>query len=509
MTYQPKTAPYAHQTEARSRAQSTGGLPLRDGYRVGFAYLMDTRTGKSKTFIDEACEMYEAGAIDGVLLFAPKGVYRNWTRTREDDPGEWMRHTPDHIYQHARIVEWRTGGGSKAHQKLLRELLDYRDGLRVLVMNTEAISFGEKAIKFAEAFASTLRSGLLGVDEAVDLGDPSSNRTKAVIGTKRQTGLRDMFTYRRILNGLLSPRSPLQVYSQFEILGQSCLGFHSSFSFRCRYAVTQRKIFGGRKVDVVVGYQNQDDLQRRVGVHSYRIRRDQCWDQPKTVYAQREVELTDEQERLYREVLADATARLEGDLHVTATAVITQILRLHQIACGHVVDELGHTHPVKSNRIAEMMREIEQTEDKVIVWSKYRPSVDDIVRALAEWAGDPLAVAQYHGGNVNDRTDELYRFQNDERCRYIVLTEAGAKGIKLTAAGTMIYFSNGYSLDKRSQSEDRPLGVDQKGAVRCVDLVACRQNGESTVDGRILKVLRERIDLSSAIMGDGYREWLL
>lgn len=510
--------PWEHQLRAQAAAGSEGGLPRRAGRRTGFAYLMEMRTGKSRTVVDEFCALYEAGELDGVLILAPKGVYRSWTHVSDpddpaDEPGHLQKAMPDRVWRHARVRHWLPSGGPKYHQELLLELLDTEySGLRVLVMNSEALSTGTRGYDFAARFLRSCQTGMLVVDESVDFADASSSRTLKLIGDTRRgrkpiVGLRDLATYRRILNGLLSPRDPLQVWSQFEILEPGCLGFGSFWAFKTRYAVLQQKDFGGRRMaNIVVGFRNQEDLQARVARHSFRVRKDECWDLPRTIYSRREIELTPEQRRLYEEIALYATAQLDAETHVTATAVITQILRLQQLVCGHVVDESGAEHDVPSNRIEELLRIGEETDDKIVVWSGWVRPIRKIVAALGERYGPASVVAFYGEVADDDRQEAIRRFQHDSEVRWFVGNQfAGGRGIKLTAARTMVYFANRHSLDKRRQSEERAEGHEQtERGLACIDLVA-----PGTVDERILRALRANIDLSSLIMGDGYREWLL
>ena len=76
-------------------------------------------------------------------------------------------------------------------------------------------------------------------------------------------------------------------------------------------------------------------------------------------------------------------------------------------------------------------------------------------------------------------------------------------GITLTEAGTVIYFSNGYDLEKRLQSEDRAHRIGQKKSVTYIDLIAPK-----TVDEKIRKALRKKINIATEIMGEELREWI-
>jgi SNF2 family DNA or RNA helicase len=81
--------------------------------------------------------------------------------------------------------------------------------------------------------------------------------------------------------------------------------------------------------------------------------------------------------------------------------------------------------------------------------------------------------------------------------------KTGGYGITLTAASTVIYYSNGYDLEKRLQSEDRAHRIGQKKSVTYIDLIA-----EKTVDEKIVKALRKKIDIASQVMGEELKEWI-
>ena len=73
----------------------------------------------------------------------------------------------------------------------------------------------------------------------------------------------------------------------------------------------------------------------------------------------------------------------------------------------------------------------------------------------------------------------------------------------LTQANTVVYYSNGYDLEKRLQSEDRAHRIGQKKSVTYVDIMA-----EETVDEKIVKALRKKINIASEVLGEDLRDWI-
>jgi SNF2 family DNA or RNA helicase len=82
-------------------------------------------------------------------------------------------------------------------------------------------------------------------------------------------------------------------------------------------------------------------------------------------------------------------------------------------------------------------------------------------------------------------------------------TQTGGYGLTLTAANNVIYYSNSYDLEKRLQSEDRAHRIGQHKPVTYVDLIA-----EKTVDEKIIKALRKKINIASTVMGDTVQDWI-
>ena len=172
-------------------------------------------------------------------------------------------------------------------------------------------------------------------------------------------------------------------------------------------------------------------------------------------------------------------------------------MRLHQITCGHFKADDGTVTEVKSNRMNELLSILEEVEGKVIIWANY---VHDI-----ETYGNDSTVAYYGAVDANTRQKNiaLYQAENGNTRYFVGNTQTGGYGITLTAANTVIYYSNSYDLEKRLQSEDRAHRIGQKNIVTYIDLIA-----EKTVDERIVKALRSKIDIANEIMGEELLDWI-
>ena len=199
----------------------------------------------------------------------------------------------------------------------------------------------------------------------------------------------------------------------------------------------------------------------------------------------------------------EAIAVLKGKQSTTVNT-LTQLMRLQQITCGHFTADDGSTQPIKNNRIAELMNVLEETEGKAIIWAHYQYDMIKIMEAIKDRYG-PGSFVDYYGLTPKDeRQDNITKFQGDPKCRFFIGTPStGGYGITLTAANTVIYYSNGYDLEKRLQSEDRAHRIGQKKSVTYVDIMA-----DDTVDEKIVKALRKKINIASEVLGEELRSWI-
>ena len=477
MDYKFKTKPYAHQLVALSKSWN----------KKEYGYFMEMGTGKSKVLVDNMSMLYDKGKIDGALIVAPKGVYTNWL----------SQEIPTHLVRHIKpkMVLW-TATTSKAKDKEYQQLFKPDLDLHILIMNVEAFST-KKGVEFAYKFLRTHKT-LMTIDESTTIKNPSAKRTKSILMLGKHA------KYRRILTGSPVTKSPLDLYSQCAFLNENLLDHGSYYAFRNRYARMVDRNFGGRRVQIVASYQRLDELEDILKAFSYRVQKVDCLDLPKKIFINRTVELTKEQNEAYATMKSAALAQLKGKM-ATAPHVLTQLMRLHQITCGHLKSDDGQITNFKHNRIEELIDVIDEMEGKVIIWANYVHDIEQITKELEKEYGEGCVVQYYGKVSSEDRQTAIKEFQDpNSNVKYFIgNTQTGGYGITLTAASNVIYYSNSYDLEKRLQSEDRAHRIGQHKPVTYVDLIA-----EKTVDEKIIKALRKKINIASTIMGDTVRDWI-
>ena len=477
MDYKFKTKPFAHQLKALKRSWD----------KTYFAYFMEMGTGKSKVLIDNISMLYDQGKIDGALIVAPKGVYKNW----------YDQEIPTHMVEHIdkKMVLWQATISQK-QQKELDSLFETGEDLHILIMNVEALST-QKGVDFAKKFLFSHRT-LMAVDESTTIKNPDAKRTKSIC----DLGLASR--YNRILTGSPVTKSPLDLFKQCEFLQPELLCFSSYYAFRSRFAKLKTMNYGGKSFQLVTGYKNLDELAEIIKPFSERILKKECLDLPPKTYIKRTIQLSTEQQKLYTQMKRMAIAELHGKTMTTATALV-QLMRLQQITCGHFKADDGSVKQIKNNRIAELLSVLDEVEGKAIIWCHWRHDIQNVVAAITKEYG-PRSVVTYYGDTTSEqRQKAIKEIQNKNgEVRFLVGTpQTGGYGITLTEANTMIYFSNGYDLEKRTQSEARIDRIGQTRSMTYVDIIA-----EKTVDEKIVKALRKKIDIASQIMGEKLEEWI-
>lgn len=524
--YKSRHKSYDHQVTANKR------LWLKQA----FALLMAMRTGKTKVVLDDFGAMVINKRCNDLLVIAPAGVYRTWL-------GEIEEHMLPAVRSEIVVHLWEPSQISRIAQKRHQAFLE-QEKARILLVDIEALSTVDRARAMCLKFLQTQRTRCVTVDESTTIKDPDSERSAFVLDK-----LKPLADYRRIMSGLPAPNSPFDIWSQFFFLDHNILG-DSYVNHKNHYAEIHQvcmvpgpvikakldKVIGDNfikapngalittgdmtrqmmlqelerrkiwvpKVPIIKKFRNEDQLHALIAPHSFRVRLEDCYDMPPKVYMKREVKLTPEQKRIYEELKHTATAELASKDFVTAPMIIVRLLRMHQVLCGHVRDEEGKFHEIKELRTKELLAQLAEYDGKAIIWCSYDPDVRKISEALSKEYGDD-AVKRFWGGNTRTREQEEAEFKKNKKARFLIATpSAGGRGRTWSVANMMIYYSNTNNLEHRMQSEERGEGVGKQVPMTIIDLVA-----PGTVDEKIIGALRNKINMSSVINGDNYKEWLI
>jgi hypothetical protein len=564
----------ADENQKRGLAESRG--------REAFALLMEQRTRKTKIVLDDFGELELAGKVHDLLIIAPGGAYKTWWNDDPEKPGAIQLDFSEDLFARADCLVWHPID-SKTYERRVENFLATRDRPRVLIMNVEALSLPGRARTTALDFlgGDRARRTYVAIDESTRIKN-WSKRTRFVIDQ-----IRPRANYRRILSGLVAPRSPLDLFYQFYFLDRRIIGHDTYVAFRAEVAYLRMEWWGGgrlQKVRVGDGWQTKkvptividrqqgrngfnmeavDRVLERTKKYTFRVR---FTPKEPTTYEIREVEMTPEQRRAYSDLKDQAITFLASRTTVSATVVVAQLLKMHQVLLGHVVDDVGNEQTFPERRTTALVELLEDYGGKAIVWCPYDHDVRKVADALEARVGtdpDPATddpelgnkallgrpegrggramapggrgarqrqddgqipapgrgsgggkngvppgvrvAARFWGGNTRTREAEETLFKTDPACRFMVATpDAGGMGRTWDGADLAVFYGNRDNLEHRDQAERRTLDRDKPRGVMNVDFIC-----PGTVEEKILWALRNKLDVASIINGDNWREWVI
>lgn len=429
MAFPYRVPPMDHQVEA-----------LRVGYpQRAFALFHEMGCGKTFTTINIAAARRHIGSISGLLVICPTPIKLVW----ED---EFERMCPDITTPDVFVM---SSGKNKEAEKFIR--CPPEDGkLKVLVVGIEALSQG-KAADIANKFVNT-HDTMVVVDESSKIKNPTAARTKKVIKMGANAAFRIILTGTPITQGIED------LYSQFQFLNPAIIGLKSFFVFKNRYC--QMGGFEGRQI---IGYQQTDELMKRVSPFIHAVKTRDVLDLPEKAYTKLIVQPTPEQKSAIKSLKDLFEAEDNGDILITQT-ILERLTRYQQICGGSFpfnAEDGGYlTKPIsgRNPKLEALLDHIDglANDKKALIWCRFRPEIALVSTALRARYGED-AVVEFHGGvDYDGRKQAIAGFQTESNIRFFVVNQStGGMGITLTAASLAYYFSNSFSFEDRLQSEAR------------------------------------------------------
>lgn len=467
--------PYKHQEE---------GIQLLLDHEY-FGLFQEMGLGKSLQVVHAACKLQEQGKIDVVLVVAPAAVRSVWINP---EFGEVKKHAfvPSMVCEFhnpvkviwtdkdAKLIWFVTNYEFLRSEKHRKELLKFLDGRKVFMV----------------------------ADESSLLKNRTAQQTKACIK------LGEKCERRVILNGTPISNNPLDLWSQMQFLSKDILPYANFYSFRATFA----RVDSRHGFPKILGWQNLDRLQREIAPYVIRREKRDCLDLPEKIFTIREVPLSAETWKVYKEMREEAIVWMDENPSMAAQAGV-KVLRLCQIAGGFLggfqasdddpepqVKEIGRE---KLNVLREYVTSLlaDKPELKIIVWGRFRAELERVYTEFADFIPTYLL---YGGQSKDDRNHAIERFSKLDDKRPALLAaqvRAGGMGLNLVAADHVVYLSNDFSLMTRLQSEDRCHRPGQRNNVLYLDLIATGPDGQKTVDSLVVSALRKKNDLATFTVG--------
>src|SRR5574343_636473 len=463
--------PMSHQRKALRRA-----WPQRE-----FALFHEMGCGKTFTTIVMAVTRYLYGQINCVVVICPDSVKPVW-------PAELQKWSP--IPVDVTVIK----SGFKLNTERKLPLYDGSADplLRCIVASTESMSQGG-AYGMVAGWMGIQDHALLVVDESSRIKNPKSTRTKRI------TSLGGFADYRMILTGTSIVQGIHDLYAQMTFLNASILNMKSFFQFRARYCV-----MGGFEGKKIVRYQNVDDLMERLAPYVDVVKKADALDLPPKVYETITVKVTPEQAGLISTLKDDHEVERNGK-YLASDRALDRLTRFQQIIGGHFpfrdLDTMEFKVDVldsipKLDAMLEVIEDDIPADCSIIIWARFRPEIALIAGKLRSIYGEN-SVVEFHGGvNDDDREVAKDRF-NAKQSRFFVSNQSsGGIGLTLNAATYVIYYSNTFSSEDRSQSEDRCHRNGQENKVTYIDIEA-----DHNYDRMIMKAVRHKIDMREMVDG--------
>lgn len=421
--------------------------------------------------------------------------------------------------------------------------------MKAMIVSLESFQKGEVPPEVKEYLAGCGGEPFIILDESskIKTNEPckeskKSKRTQAVLSL---SGVGD----RCILTGTFMSKSPVNAYDQMNFLERNFFS-ESMYAFAERYVIrrTLPSVRGARVTlpkkdyDIIrsrlmrvkddpyrlagtmdgihsfygidreecrhimeheeyTPFKHLDELWNRIGDRCLKVKRETVLDLPPKLYRTYTVDLTPEQRSLYLQL---------QNMHCTDRVVVDNGLKLYlrfQDICNgyepvdgeEYYDKEGKKHnhvdliPLKENPKLDMLEEVldEIGDRQVIVWCNRTRLLYDAVERCRKLG---YAVGVFDGKVGREEREADYEaFARGDIQVIFVNQGSGAYGLdRLQNAKYAVYLSNDYSVEKRSQSEDRCY----RGAVReskyIID-ITCRGTCEQRVT-EALKLGQELLD---------------
>lgn len=445
----------------------------------GFGLLFEMGCGKTLTAIAIAGAGYQMGKIERLLIVAPTSVVAVWPKELQE-------------YAKFKYTCKTLLGEKKQRLKQIDDLIKFPfKALKVAVINYESTWRPEILEKLKE------------FDADMVIADESQRiKTYDAAQSKAMHELGDQARYKLILSGTPVQTAAIDIWSQYRFLDKSVFG-DNFFKFRGRYA-----IMGGYGNKKIVGYKDLEGLIKKEHSIAFRVTKDEALDLPEQTFETRKIQFNQKEKNLYERIKKDSYAELDGGGHITATTVLTRLLRLQQLAGGFLVQDDAQKPQLVSRAKLDALADIIEdyvigSGKKLVIFARFIAEVKAIMELADKVLPKELKqVAIYGDIKKEDRGDIVKQFQEDPKTvLFIGQIDTAGTGITLTAADTCVYYSKNFNYATYSQSLSRIHRIGQRNCCTYIDLEI-----EGTIDELISKALSRKEDMAKTVV-DNWRDF--
>ena len=451
-----------------------------------FALFMEMRTGKSFVAINLVAAYAQAGELNAmVVVLFPGAIKATWKIQLEE-------HMP---------IDYTCHLMQAGQKKKTEEFINAEDiGFKVLVIGIESLSAGSGPDLLTQFILK--HNAMFLIDESTCIKNP-----KAQTKHRKRTRVKlcwdvgGIAKKRLILTGTPVTQGIEDLYSQFRFLNWQILGHKSYFSFQHQHCLMGG--FEGRKI---IGYRDVHQVIEAVSPYVYQISTEDAIGIPEEVLETIVVDPTPVQLKALKDLgdPFDMSTEMEGDVLEVET-ILERMTRYQQIVGGHFPYDLEgeKNHGIKpitgkNPKMEALIGAIDvlPTKDKVIVWARFVPELEEITRQLGSIYGHHEVIT-YRGGQTDEFREQAQRdFMETDGPRFWVASQqASARGVELASASIHVFFSNSFSYDDRKQASMRTSSSHQKAkSVLYIDIVMNHK-----IDKQIITALQRKRDMAEFV----------
>ena len=290
--------------------------------------------------------------------------------------------------------------------------------------------------------------------------------------------------YRIGLTGTLLLNNPLDCYVPLKWIGAERASYTN---FRYQYCT-----YGGPFGNDFIGYKNIDSLKEQINEVSLR-RTKELLDLPEKTIIDEFLDMPDRQLKFYNNI-KDGIIDEVDKVHMSTANLLAMIARLRQSTACPSILTTENIPSAKMDRCKELVDEIVSNGHKVVVFSSFKKTLDELSVALQEY--NPLVC---HG----DIPDELISqnidtFQTANANKVMLCThQKMGTGVTLTAASYAIFIDQPWTDGAYTQACDRIHRIGSKDPVFIYNLIC-----NDTFDIRVSELVKMKGVISDYVIDD-------
>jgi len=417
-------------------------------------------TGKSASVIWAADYLMDKGLIKRVLIICPLSIMHS----------AWQAD----IFKTAMH---RTVG--IAHGSTAKRIKIINGGYEFVIINFDGICTVNDEIKKAGF-------DLIVADEASAFKTASTLRWKSLAKLLRPS------TRLWMLTGTPAAQSPLDAFGLAKLVSPELIPkYHNAWRDRVMTQITQFKWVPKPTATKDVF----NVLQPAI-----RYAKSECLDLPDVVYQTREVPLTQQVAKYYKELKNQMFIEAAGE-EISAVNAASRLTKLLQISGGAVyTDKREVVEFDVSPRLKEMMDVINEASHKILIFVPYTHTIDLVSNHLtAKGVTNEIINGAV---SASARSSIITRFETTTEPKVLIIQpKAGAHGLTLVSADTIIFWSPVMSVETYLQCIAR---MDRLGQVNKM-LVVNLQGSE--VERKMYEMLQGKVNAHTKLI-DLYKEEL-